>query len=205
MTGALAIAAQVADALASVDWRVYAVAMIFAAGVGCGGYWFGSEYGAERVVERVPADTVTRTRTITKRDTVTETVAETIIRYRRDTTRVIDSVLVPVPEDFNWVGAVDRSPLHLTSERARLTYWSPSQRRFVQSVYSVPESSWVLGVEGNVGLAPESLGGSTLLTLTHSKDRYAVSAKAGYGLAATGKVDYGWRAGLTISTTLAEW
>jgi hypothetical protein len=81
-------------------------------------------------------DTVTVEQQITKRDTVTETVPRTVVRY--DTVRIVDTIKVAAPPEFDLMGLIEPRPIGTSGREVTLTYFDPQAGRYTQNVYDVP-------------------------------------------------------------------
>lgn len=143
-------------------------------------------------------DTVTVERTITKTDTVTETVAETVVQY--DTIETTDSLYVPIPENFRFMGMVERTPLDIGPGRATLTYWQPVEGGVqpVQKRYDIPEPTWRIAPA--VGLEAGPGGLTAVGKLPISYDDWTVTG--GAEVTAGGEaLRAGWTVGLSYTIT----
>jgi len=87
-------------------------------------------------------DTIRVERTITKRDTVTETVPTVVKKY--DTVRTTDTVRVPVPNDFDYLGAIETRPVNVGQDEVTLTYFRDG--RYMQNEYALPQDEWGVGL-----------------------------------------------------------
>ena len=187
------------DAAAWLGAGVLAVALVVV------GTWLGRSTVPEANTVTAPPDTVTVERTITKRDTVTETVPRKVVRY--DTVRTTDTVRVPVPEDFGYLGAIERRPIDVQDDEvtltyfrdeATLTYWNHEGRRFEQKVYDIPRPTWSIAPSVTAEATPEGVGASAALTVT----RKSLAVSAGYEVAP----DYhGWSFALTWTPYEVTW
>lgn len=148
----------------------------------------------ERAKQAAPPDTVTKKRTITKRDTVTETVPRTVIRY--DTVRATDTLRVPVPADFDMMGAIPQQPLDIGSDEATLTYWTG--QRWQQNIYELPDEPWALCPEVEIRTTPVGLEAAGTLSLRYRK----VTLSAGYTTIAG---ERGFTAGLAVRPFTLTW
>lgn len=127
-----------------------------------GSHWVRSAFEKPRVVES-PPDTVRKDRVILKRDTVTETVAETVIRY--DTVRTTDTMHVPVPSGYRYMGTIETQPLDLSTEEATLTYFRGG--RYIQKKYSIPQPTWGVGMRGTVMAGQAWSAATTTIGVSH--------------------------------------
>lgn len=129
-----------------------------------------SSWMTRRVVDRssrvvTETDTVRMGRTITKRDTVTETVPRKVIQY--DTVRTTDTVRVPVPEGFTYMGAIEPQPLDITEGTATLTYFRGG--RYVQNEYDLPTDRWGVGLRSGFTFAEWAQVTTTLGITRHAE------------------------------------
>jgi hypothetical protein len=157
------------------------------------GTWIGRSTAPEAnpVTE---TDTVTVERTITKRDTVTETVPRKVIRY--DTVRTTDTVRVPVPKDFDYLGAIETRPVDVQDDEVMLTYFRGG--RYMQNRYDIPRPTWAIAPSLTAEATPGGVGASAALTVS----RKSLAVSAGYEVAQ----DYhGWTVGLTWAPYEIEW
>jgi hypothetical protein len=175
------------DSAAALGAVVLAIALVVL------GTWIGRRT-APRASSVKETDTVRVERTITKRDTVTETVPRKVIRY--DTVHTTDTVRVPVPENFNYLGAVERRPIDVQEGQVTLTYFRDG--RYLQNEYDIPQETWAIAPSVTAEATPS--GPVTSAALTVSRKSLAVSA--GYEVA----TDYhGWAVGLTWTPYKLEW
>jgi hypothetical protein len=139
-------------------------------------------------------DTVRVERTITKRDTVTETVPKVVRKY--DTVRTTDTVRVPVPEDFDYLGAIERRPVDVQDDEVTLTYFRDG--RYMQNRYAIPQPTWAIAPSVTAEATPSGPAASAALTVS----RKSLSLSAGYEVAQN---YHGWTVGLTWTPYRIEW
>jgi len=176
------------DAAAWLGAGVLAVALVVV------GTWLGRSTVPEANTVTAPPDTVTVERTITKRDTVTETVPRKVVRY--DTVRTTDTVRVPVPENFDFLGAIERRPIDVQDDEVTLTYFRDG--RYMQNRYDIPQETWAIAPSLTAEATPD--GPVTSAALTVSRKSLAVSA--GYEVAQN---YHGWSFALTWTPYEATW
>jgi len=84
--------------------------------------------------------TLERDRALQPRDTTGQVRPDVEIRYRTrtETTRVRDTLHVPVPTKLRGGVVSDRRPVEVTPQRATWTYWDPTDRRYEQREWRVP-------------------------------------------------------------------
>jgi len=158
------------------------------------GTWIGRSTAPEANPVTTAPDTVTVERTITKRDTVTETVPRKVIRY--DTVRTTDTVRVPVPKDFDYLGAIETRPVDVQDDEVMLTYFRGG--RYMQNRYDIPRPTWAIAPSLTAEATPGGVGASAALTVS----RKSLAVSAGYEVAQ----DYhGWTVGLTWTPYEATW
>jgi len=157
------------------------------------GTWLG-RWTAPEANTVTETDTVRVGRTITKRDTVTETVPTVVRKY--DTVRTTDTVRVPVPEDFDYLGAIETRPVDVGQDEVTLTYFRDG--RYMQSQYNIPQPTWAIAPSVTAEATPT--GPVTSAALTVSRKSLAVSA--GYEVA---QGYHGWTVGLTWTPYEATW
>jgi hypothetical protein len=81
-----------------------------------------------------------RIRSIAPRDTAGQDEADVEIRYRTDTTRVVDSVYVPVSSPLPDRPALStKEPIEVGAGRVTWTYFDTAARQWQQRVYAVPD------------------------------------------------------------------
>lgn len=139
-------------------------------------------------------DTVEVERTITRRDTVTQTVPEMVVRY--DTVRVRDTIQVVVPEDFRYLGVIERRPLDISEGQATLTYFRNG--RYVQQRYDLPEQHWALWPEVEVRTTPWGVEGRVQGALRWRD----WTVTAGYAFA---RERWGWTVGVRWRPVGVSW
>lgn len=146
------------------------------------------------------ANTVTETdtlrveRTITKRDTVTETVPTVVRKY--DTVRTTDTVRVPVPDGFGYLGAIETRPVDVAQDEVTLTYFRDG--RYMQNRYDIPQPTWAIAPSVTAEATPDGPVTSAALTVS----RHSLSLSAGYEVATN---YHGWTVGLTWTPYKIEW
>jgi hypothetical protein len=139
-------------------------------------------------------DTVTVEREITRRDTVTEAVPRKVIRY--DTVRTTDTVRVPVPERFDYLGAIERRPIDVQDDEVTLTYFRDGH--YMQNRYDIPQPTWAIAPSVTAEATPEGVGASAALTVT----RKSLAVSAGYEVAQN---YHGWSFALTWTPYEVTW
>ena len=175
------------DAAAWLGAGVLAIALVVL------GTWIG-RWTAPKANTVTKTDTLRVERTITKRDTVTETVPTVVSKY--DTVRTRDTVRVPVPDAFGYLGAIETRPVDVSDDEVALTYFRDG--RYLQNKYDIPRPTWSIAPSVTAGATPD--GPVTSAALTVSRKSLAVSA--GYEVAQ----DYhGWTVGLTWTPYKIEW
>jgi len=158
------------------------------------GTWLGRWTAPAPTPAVTETDTVRVGRTITKRDTVTETVPKVVRTY--DTVRTTDTVRVPVPERFDYLGAIERRPIDVQDDEVTLTYFRDG--RYMQNRYDIPRPTWAIAPSVTAEVTPS--GPVTSAALTVSRKSLAVSA--GYEVA---EGYHGWTVGLTWTPYKIEW
>jgi len=179
--------ASLTDSAAALGAVVLGIALVVA------GTWIGRSTApdASTVTE---TDTVRVGRTITKRDTVTETMPRKVIRY--DTVRTTDTVRVPVPDSFRFMGAIETRPVDVGKDQVTLTYFRDG--RYMQNQYDIPSPTWSIAPSVTAEATPSGPVTSAALTVS----RQGLSLSAGYEVA----TDYhGWTVGLTWAPYEIEW
>lgn len=145
-------------------------------------------------VTKTDTDTVRVERPLIKRDTVTETVPRVVRKY--DTVRVTDTVEVPVPSGFEYMGAVEPNPVDVTSDKVTLTYLR--EGRYYQHEYSIPEEPWTLAPTASTEVTPAGLIASAGIGLTYK----TVTVSAGYEVT---RQTHGWTVGVTWTPFSFKW
>jgi hypothetical protein len=167
---------------------VLAVALVVA------GTWLGRWTAPEANTVTSEPDMVTVEREITKRDTVTETVPRKVIRY--DTVRTTDTVRVPVPKNFDYLGAIETRPVDVTQDEVTLTYFRDG--RYMQNRYAIPRETWAIAPSVAAEATPGGVGATAALTVS----RKSLAVSAGYEVA---QGYHGWTVGLTWTPYKIEW
>jgi len=176
------------DSAAALGLTVLGIALVVL------GTWIGRWTAPEANGVTATPDTVTVEREITRRDTVTETVAETIVRY--DTVRTTDTVRVPVPDGFNYLGAIEPQPVDVGKDQVTLTYFRDG--RYMQNRYAIPQETWAIAPSVTAEATPDGPAASAALTVS----RKSLAVSAGYEVAQ----DYhGWTVGLTWTPYKVTW
>jgi len=158
------------------------------------GTWLGRWTAPDANTVTASPDTVTVERTITKRDTVTETVPTVVRKY--DTVRTTDTVRVPVPDRFDYLGAIETRPVDVAQDEVTLTYFRDG--RYMQNQYNIPQHTWAIAPSVTAEATPSGPVTSAALTVS----RQSLSLSAGYEVAQ----DYhGWTVGLTWAPYEIEW
>lgn len=157
------------------------------------GTWIG-RWTAPEPTPVTETDTVRVGRTITKRDTVTETVPRKVIRY--DTVRTTDTVRVPVPRGFDYLGAIERQPIDVQDDEVTLTYFRDG--RYMQNQYDIPRPTWAIAPSVTAEATPSGPAASAALTVS----RKSLAVSAGYEVVAG---YHGWTVGLTWTPYKIEW
>ncbi|MCS4139586.1 hypothetical protein GGQ13_003041 [Salinibacter ruber] len=125
-----------------------ALALLLGALLGAAGtYYFTSSSTAQpssstvaQVGQMEGQGVLDRIRSIAPRDTAGQGEADVEIRYRTDTTRVVDSVYVPIPSRLPKTPAVSsKEPIEVTPDRITWTYFNTAERQWQQRLYAVPE------------------------------------------------------------------
>jgi len=176
------------DSAAALGAVVLAVALVVV------GTWLGRSTVPEANTVTAPPDTVTVERTITKRDTVTETVPRKVVRY--DTVRTTDTVRVPVPDSFRFMGAIETRPVDVTQDEVTLTYFRDG--RYMQNRYAIPRETWAIAPSVAAEATPGGVGATAALTVS----RKSLAVSAGYEVA---QGYHGWTVGLTWTPYKIEW
>jgi len=176
------------DAAAWLGTGVLAVALVVI------GTWLGRWTAPDATTVTAPPDTVTVEREITKRDTVTETVPRKVVRY--DTVRTTDTVRVPVPDGFNYLGAIEPQPVDVGKDQVTLTYFRDG--RYMQNRYDIPQETWSIAPSLTAEATPGGVGASAALTVS----RKSLAVSAGYEVAQN---YHGWSFALTWTPYKAQW
>jgi len=158
------------------------------------GTWIGRSTAPGASTVTTDPDTVTVEREITKRDTVTETVPRKVIRY--DTVRTTDTVRVPVPKNFDYLGAIETRPVDVQDDEVTLTYFRGG--RYMQNQYDIPQPTWAIAPSVTAEATPSGPAAAAALTVS----RKSLAVSAGYEVAR----DYhGWTVGLTWTPYKVQW
>jgi len=106
--------------------------------------------------QNVTPDTIEKKIQVPKivRDTVVKTVPKTVTRY--DTIRVQDSVYVPMPPQMKLRGLLPKNYAEQSGNELSVTYFSPSQSRFLTDTYVIQRPQTVEFFM-ETGLTPRSL------------------------------------------------
>lgn len=131
---------------------VAALALVLGLAIGVGGtyYFMSSEPKSElaKLGDMEGKSVLERIREIAPRDTSGQEEADVEIRYKtkRDTVYE-DTLRVPVPENLASRARIsDRSPIAVTEDRVKWTYWNPTELRYEQKLYAVPQDRFKLSV-----------------------------------------------------------
>lgn len=133
--------------------------------------------------EVVRTDTVWVDRTITKRDTVTKTVPQTVRVF--DTVETVDTMRVAVPQDYRFLGTIERRPIDITDDEVTLTYQSGGQYR--QNVYDIPQQRNRVSLFGETFFLPGANGVIGGVSYTRDLDWARISLEPGYGITEYGR------------------
>jgi len=176
------------DSAAALGAVVLGIALVVA------GTWLGRWTAPEANTVTAPPDTIIKEREITRRDTVTETVPRKVVRY--DTIRTTDTVRVPVPENFEYLGAIEPRPVDVQDDKVTLTYFRGG--RYMQNRYDIPRPTWAIAPSLTAEATPDGPAASAALTVS----RQSLSLSAGYEVSS----DYhGWTVGVTWTPYKIEW
>jgi len=175
------------DSAASLGLTVLGIALVVI------GTWLG-RWTAPKANTVTETDTLRVERTITKRDTVTETVPKVVRKY--DTVRTTDTVRVPVPEGFDYLGAIETRPVDVAQDEVTLTYFRDG--RYMQNQYDIPDPTWAIAPSLTAEATPDGPVTSAALTVS----RQSLSLSAGYEVATN---YHGWTVGLTWTPYEIEW
>lgn len=159
-----------------------------------GGAWLGRWAAPTPNPATVSPDTVRVGRTITKRDTVTETVPTVVRKY--DTVRTTDTVRVPVPDSFRFMGGIETRPVDVTQDEVTLTYFRDG--RYMQNRYAIPRETWAIAPSVAAEATPGGVGATAALTVS----RKSLAVSAGYEVAQN---YHGWSFALTWTPYKAQW
>ncbi|MCS3667403.1 hypothetical protein GGP77_001632 [Salinibacter ruber] len=146
------------DSAAALGLSVLGVALVVV------GTWLG-RWTAPEPNPVTETDTVRVGRTITKRDTVTETVPKVVRTY--DTVRTTDTVRVPVPESFDYLGSIERRPVDVQGDEVTLTYFRDG--RYMQNEYNLPQDRWGVGLQSDFTFAKWVQGTLTADVMRHAE------------------------------------
>lgn len=147
------------DSAAALGLAVLGIALVVV------GTWLGRWTAPEANPVTVSPDTVRVGRTITRRDTVTETVPKVVRTY--DTVRTTDTVRVPVPEGFDYLGAIETRPVDVGQDVVTLTYFRDG--RYMQNEYNLPQDRWGVGLRSELTFAKWVQGTLTADVMRHAE------------------------------------
>jgi hypothetical protein len=119
----------------------------------------------------------------------------TVVR-KYDTVRTTDTVRVPVPEDFDYLGAIERRPIDVQDDEVTLTYFRGG--RYMQNQYSIPQETWAIAPSVTAEATPGGPVTSAALTVS----RQSLSLSAGYEVAQN---YHGWSFALTWTPYEVTW
>lgn len=156
-------------------WQIVAVALsglvLFGAGYGC-------RVQQERPDVRVRTDTVTVDRHITRTDTVTKTVPQTVIRYKRDTVRVRDTV-VTAPTGLDRFHLMPPSAVDVEGQEITVSYYNSTEQRWQQNIYQAEPRAWNWSLTAGGFYDPFAQFPSAEITAAIQYKRVGLEATAG--------------------------
>jgi len=184
------------------------VALLLGLVSGAGAYHLLSGSSSTRLLTEMEQEgivKINRDRALAPRDTTGQSKPDVEVRF--DTVRVTDTVTVGVPQSLADDPVVSsRTPISVTQDRVRWTYWDPADSRWEQRLWAVPQPTWSLDVNTGVGVTLAPLTGrvrSGAATSTLGVNRHWDDTSLRLGLGAAVTTDrVGWVATLTVTRTL---
>jgi hypothetical protein len=101
-----------------------------------------------------------------------------------------------VPEDFDYLGAIETRPVDVAQDEVTLTYFRDG--RYMQNQYDIPDPTWAIAPSLTAEATPEGPAASAALTVS----RKSLALSAGYEVA---QGYHGWSFALTWTPHEVTW